>query len=116
MPSNKFRIELPEELADRLEEQSQDEGTSRQRIIQRIVEEHYSSAPALIDTLDRELQELQELEYLRRENKILYEHVELLRGVSLLIATYHEKKPSLLARTAATISGFIHFRKNEDTK
>jgi hypothetical protein len=90
MPSNKFRIELPEEIGDKLEEQSQDEGTSRQHIIQHIVEEHYSLA--LIDP------QIQELEYLRRENKILYEHVELLRGVSLLIATYQEKKPSRFAR------------------
>jgi hypothetical protein len=79
MPSNKMRIELPEEIAEKIEEQSQNEGTSRQHIIQHILEQHYS--PTVVDNVD------QEAEYLKRENKLLYEHVELLKGVSMLIAS-----------------------------
>ena len=76
MPSTKIRIEIPEKSTNKIEEQSQSEGISRQKIIQRIIEEHYSLTVSEPD---------HELDYLRRENKILYEHVELLRGVSAMI-------------------------------
>jgi uncharacterized protein YpmB len=111
MPSTKIRIEIPEESTNKIEEQSQSEGISRQKVIQHIIEEHYS-----LTVSDQDQQNQQELDYLRRENKILYEHVELLRGVSAMImakqllpardALELRKKPSWLAR----IKLFLRFK------
>ena len=55
MPSNKLRIEVSDDLAEKLEEQSQDEGIPRSRIIQLAVEKFYSA-------------EVQETERLRIDN------------------------------------------------
>jgi hypothetical protein len=79
MPSNKLRIDIPDTITTKLEEESQNDGISRQKIVQKILEGYYSPG------LELEEGEQKEIDYLRRENKILYEHVELLRGVSAMI-------------------------------
>jgi len=55
MPSNKLRVELSDDVAQKLEDQSQDEGIPRGRIVQLAVEKFYSA-------------EVQETENLRRDN------------------------------------------------
>jgi len=66
-------------------------------VIQHIIESHYS-----LVVPDQESE--QELDYLKRENKILYEHLELLRGVSAMImakqlpALEPVEKPSWIVR------------------
>ena len=80
MPS--IRVDIPDELAEKIERATIDSGDSRQKIIQSIIKEHYSSVDP------RELQHKQELlDAALRENQVLREHVELLRGVSVMIMT-----------------------------
>ena len=112
MPSNKLRIEVSNDITKKLEEESQTEGISRQKIVQKILEGYYLPSEEL-----EEPGEQKEIEYLRRENKILYEHVELLRGVSAMImakqllpaeeALEVSKKPSRMAR----IMLFLRFKR-----
>jgi hypothetical protein len=84
MPS--IKIDIPDELAEKVERETIDSGDSRQKIIQSIIQKHYSLA--LVDPESRELQRKQELlDAALRENEILREHVELLRGVSVMIMT-----------------------------
>jgi hypothetical protein len=82
------------------------------RLLQRIVELYYSAE-----------NNEKEIEYLKRENALLYEHVELLKGVAMLIATKQllpsgevEQKKSRLSRAASAIAAFLHFGKSKDTK
>jgi DNA anti-recombination protein RmuC len=55
MPSNKIRIEVSDDIAEKLEEQSQNEGKSRQSITEIALEAYYSP-------------KTQETEQLRRDN------------------------------------------------
>ena len=79
------------------------------KVIQHIIDEHYSS-PALVD-------QTKEIQYLKRENQLLYDQVELLKGVSMLIASKQllpadeaqevQKKPPWMAR----IKAFLGFKR-----
>ena len=67
MPS--IRVDIPDELAEKIERATIDSGDSRQKIIQSIIKEHYSSVDP------RELQHKQELlDAALRENQVLREH------------------------------------------
>lgn len=88
MPS--VKVELNDELAEKIESETLDSGRSRQKIIQDIIEKHYSLVP-LNDNLvglDVELRHTMELlEASKRENEILQEYLDTLRGISVLIMT-----------------------------
>ena len=105
MPS--IKLDLSDELAEKIERDTIDNGSSRQKVIQHIIAEHYSLA-----TTESE----PELDYLRRENKILYEHLELLRGVSAmimakqLISTEEVVEPSEKPRWMTRIKHFLGFK------
>ncbi len=111
MPSNKLRIDISNDITKKLEEESQTEGISRQTIVQKILEKYYSGE-------DLELEQ-KEIDYLRRENKILYEHVELLRGVSAmimakqLISTEEVEEPDKKPRWTTRVKLFLGFKGRE---
>jgi hypothetical protein len=108
MPSTKLRIDISNDLTKKLEEESQTEGISRQTIVQKILEKYYSDE-----------EEQKEIDYLRRENKILYEHVELLRGVSAmimakqLISTEEVVEPDKKPRWTTRVKLFLGFKGRE---
>jgi hypothetical protein len=58
MPSLRIKIEFPDDIAELLIEQSQTEGKNRQKIIQSIIEEHYSRSLALIPIISTDVQPL----------------------------------------------------------
>jgi hypothetical protein len=101
MPS--IRIDIPNELAEKVERDTIDSGESRRKIIQSIIKEHYSSALIVDPEALQRKQEL--LDAALRENEVLREHVELLRGISVMIMTKQllpagqvTKKRSLVGR------------------
>lgn len=78
MPSNKLRIEVSDDIAEKLEEQSQNEGKSRQSITEIALEAYYSPQKIEVTQLELELslkdsllkakdQELQELRIMLEE-------------------------------------------------
>ena len=75
------KLDLNDELLEKIERDTLDNGTSRQKVIQHAVEIYYSSEAHNIDLLKKELEHRDELDKVRKEeyDKLL-SNFEWLRG------------------------------------
>ena len=83
MPSNKFRIELPDDVAEKIEEQSQSEGTSRQSVISGALDWFYNPVSKLQESEQYRLDSIHKAELLAAKEHELQElktTLEWLRG------------------------------------
>ena len=90
MPSNKLRIELPDEMAEKIEEQSQSEGTSRQKIIEGALDWFYNPVSKLQESEQYRLDNIHKAELLATKDQELQElriMLETLRGEYALATT-----------------------------
>ena len=112
------KFEPPQELAEKIERDVIDNGTSRQKIIQHALEWYYSESPDAeeISLLKQELRHKEELLVARdKEVGVLTNNLEWLRGEYALVTTkllpaaqaYEE---SLSRRWAQRVKKFFGFR------
>jgi hypothetical protein len=90
MPSNKIRIELPEEIVEKIEEQSQNEGTSRQSVISGALDWFYNPVSKLQESEQYRLDNIHKAELLAAKEQELQElriMLEELRGEYALATT-----------------------------